>query len=450
MPDALSKTIPIWCCVLNRTLFPDQPAHHDLYVPPNAVSASEKSQMLARIPEGVEALRLLKLDLDGLRAQISKPLRPTWVTPETDLSHYHHSHHRGEDDGAGDGEGDDEPGVRIFDDFRPVICCTSSKRVTDGEMSGHTGYIQGAGDDTENWAHGLTPPVFWAHADELLSTHEADSPDTITRLVTAAVSQSSVASPSDPPSIGIDGAPLPHQGLPPTVRRLTPYLYVSPLPIPSPIHEDNNPSATSSSSFSSSSWCRISLFPTATAPETWVQSPTQLNVGLGKHKAASRNLRVALANICDFVTRYLQQQEAVVEGSSPSGPSSPEQPKRVLIACETGGRDLSIGVALALLCWCFADDDGRVPIVVSKKDVIGSPQTATASTQGRNNDGGDKHDGNRELSASSSPPLAQPPVSFNKAMIKVRLGRIMTAMPHANPNRATLQSVNSFLMDWRK
>lgn len=29
-------------------------------------------------------------------------------------------------------------------------------------------YIQGAGDDEESWAMGLTPPVFWEHHDYIL------------------------------------------------------------------------------------------------------------------------------------------------------------------------------------------------------------------------------------------------------------------------------------------
>lgn len=484
MPDALSKTIPIWCCVLNRALFPDQPAHHDLYVPPNAVSASEKSQMLARIPEGLDALRQLKLDLDSLRAQISKPLRPTWVTQETDLSRHHYVVDDNNNEGDGDDDDNNDNGVpKIFDAFRPVICCTSSKRVTDGEMSGHTGYIQGAGDDTENWAHGLTPPIFWAHADELLSAHEAELPTLIKCLV--------VASQSATVTIGAEGStkgdPLREDFLPPTVRRLTPYLYVSPLPI---TIQDNDTKNKAQTSFLSS-WCRISLLSTTTPPETWVQSPTQLDVGLGKHKAASRNLRVALANICDFVTQYLQLEEEeeemespilasssfLTESSASSSPplqsssrgdkneqtthtslssSSPPSPpptsqikkqdqnqKSILIACETGGRDLSIGVALALLCWCFADDEGQVPTVAPRK------KNTISSHQKKNKDSNDK-DLKTASPASLSPPPLPPQPSFNKTMIKIRLGRIMTAMPDANPNRATLQSVNSFLMDWRK
>jgi tRNA A64-2'-O-ribosylphosphate transferase len=40
--------------------------------------------------------------------------------------------------------------------------------------------------------------------------------------------------------------------------------------------------------------------------------------------------------------------------------------------------------------------------------------------------------------------------SFTKDLIKKRLGGIMAIYPEANPSRSTLQSVNSFLMDWKK
>lgn len=379
MPDALSKTIPIWCCIINRALFPDQPQFHGLYVPPNAVSDSEKSQMLARIPEGLDGLLSLSLDLASLRAQLSKPVRPTWVTQETaDLSHY--------DDGASEDSG------RIFEEFRPVVCCTSSRRVVEGEMSGRTGYIQGAGDDTENWAHGLEPTIFWEHAEQLLSTAEPELPDLIKALVASASTRPDITSSGD-------GSSSTTGFLPPTARHLTPHLTVYPLPSPLP-----------SSLPADSTWCTIVLSSIVTPAETWTKSPTQLEVGLGKHKVASRNLRVALANICTFATQCLHTTPT-------QAPEASKPPTRILISCETGGKDLAVGVALALLCWCFEDDAGAVVRSIDGSKSIGDAAEA---------------------------------MGFNKTMIKVRLGRIMTAMPDANPNRATLQSVNSFLMDWRQ
>lgn len=185
MPDALSKTVPMWCCVLNWVLFPEgvkrkrrargisdgddgkndeQYEQHKLYTPPNAVSASEHAQMESRVQGHVEAFKKLGLDLAPYRKMLSKPLRPVWVTQESHLDGFGEEEEGddGDEDGgpagssAGDGseEGDTRTkikGVTVFDDFHPVICCTSSRRVVGGEMS-EGGYIQGAGDDTENWA----------------------------------------------------------------------------------------------------------------------------------------------------------------------------------------------------------------------------------------------------------------------------------------------------------
>ena len=60
MPDALSKTIPIWCAVINRAVAKrrggDERWDQALYVPPNVVSGTEKSQIEARIDGWAEAL----------------------------------------------------------------------------------------------------------------------------------------------------------------------------------------------------------------------------------------------------------------------------------------------------------------------------------------------------------------------------------------------------------
>lgn len=394
MPDSLSKTVPVWCCVLNRALFPDLTESHGLYVPPNVVSDSEKSQMLSRVPSFVDSLKQLNLDLPKLRAQISKPIRPTWVTQETDLSRYN--------DRNGD-DGDYEDDGRIFESFQPVICCTSSRRVTDGEMSGHSGYVQGAGDDTENWAFGLTPPVFWDNAEQLLSRPEADLPELIRSLVASASSTTTtIQKHSQPTTNGTD--PDHTHELPPSVTQLTPFLHVSPLPLPGPLPGRTDPDGAPQA------WCTITIRSAPTPPETWAQSPTHMEVGLGaKHKAASRALRSALPRICEFACRFL-----LLSTQRQPQPQPHPQP-RILVADETGGRDLATSVALALLCRCFSDDDG--------KRVRGAEQPPSQSR------------------------VARP--GFTKDLIRARLGRIMTAMPDANPNRATLQSVNSFLMDWK-
>ncbi|RYP44140.1 hypothetical protein DL768_009375 [Monosporascus sp. mg162] len=361
MPDALSKTVPIWCCVLNNALFPTSPEREkgdgdadgdgdtdaeghagghplvfDIHVPPNVVSDSERAQMRARIPEHVALLKSLGLDLAALRRKLKKPLRPIWVTQESRLA----------------------PMDVVFEDYHPVICCTSSRRVVGAEMS-EGGYIQGAGDDTEHWALGLTPPVFWEHADLLLSTPEPDLPDLVRSLVASHASSAAASAP----------------------KEIAPCLSVSALPIA------EQPSST----------CIVALHAKATDASSWRKSPVLMEVGIGKHKVASRNLRPALPHICAFVRQYFERTAAEAEGPDLARHGSAQ----VLIACESG-KDLSVGVALALLCE-FQDAEGRLGPRRERPDV-------------------------------------------NKGVIKVKLGSIMTKFPEANPSRATLQSVNSYLM----
>lgn len=152
--------------------------------------------------------------------------------------------------------------------------------------------------------------------------------------------------------------------------------------------------------------CVVKLIPKVTPKEGWRKGKRCLEVGIGKGRAAGRILRDALPEICEFVLAYLRQTPDQAEVTPSSVDSVDNDKKKVVVLCESG-KDLSVGVVLAVYCWCF-DDDGKI----------------------RPDDGKE--------------------VSFNKAAIRVRLSRIVTTRPEANPSRATLQSVNSFLMDWRK
>ncbi|KAH9221904.1 tRNA A64-2'-O-ribosylphosphate transferase [Leptodontidium sp. 2 PMI_412] len=338
MPDALSKTIPIWCSVLNRVLFPSETELHNLYTPPQVVSQSEHAQISALLPSFAEALRSLKISLDELRSHITKPLRPMWVTPESNL----------------------EQTASVFEKFHPIICCTVSRRVAGGELS-EGGYIQGAGDDTENWAHGLTPPVFWSNKETLLSTAEHDMPDLIESLVHEAKNN------------GLGGQML-------RLVKPTTMLFVA-------------PTDSIDGSDAGKDACVINLLPKIAEQSTWQTSPTRIDVGLGPHKLGSRNLRTALPFIVGFVEKALAQRE-----------SDETLPKiRVIVSCESG-KDLSIGTALAISCLVF-DDEGLL-----LKDSSKNPR-------------------------------------IDKSFIRSRLGWCSTSMPDANPSRATIQSVNSFLME---
>ena len=284
------------------------------------------------LPSFHEALQALQIPLDALRSQVSKPLRPVWITPDSHL--------------VGSNS--------VFEDFHPVICSTVSRRVLGGEAS-EGGYIQGAGDDTENWAHGLTPAKFWANSSVLLSTPEGDLP----HLIDTLVKQNSV---------DLSG----------NVQCVKPTSSIFIACVGAPPSGESSPS--------------ISLLPKTTDQNTWRISPIKLEIGLGPHKIGSRNLRAALPTIIEFAEKVLLQVD-----------SSEATLKQILICCESG-KDLSIGTALAILC-LFFDDDGLIRNSHSVKPKI------------------------------------------DKDFIRRRLGWISTSMPDANPSRATLQSVNSFLME---
>lgn len=55
-PDALSRTVPIWCAVINQALgFNNE--HSCLFTPPDAVSPSEHAQMEEKIAGWVDELK---------------------------------------------------------------------------------------------------------------------------------------------------------------------------------------------------------------------------------------------------------------------------------------------------------------------------------------------------------------------------------------------------------
>jgi len=338
MPDALSKTIPIWCSVLNRLLFSEQSEYHGLYTPPQVVSPSEHAQISALLPEFFEALQSLQISTTALKGHISKPLRPIWITPESQITQR----------------------KEIFPDYHPIICCTVSRRVEGGEIS-EGGYIQGAGDDTENWAHGLNPSIFWANGQILLSTPETELLDLVQILVRRVA------------ETGAAGG---------KARCVSPTacIFITPLP-------------AITAGKTGANTCTIALLPNVTDESTWRTTATRLDVGVGPHKLGSRNLRAALPTITEFAERML----------SPTLPDQEcEKSHHILVACETG-TDISIGVALAILC-LFFDDEGNV-------------------LKGKRN------------------------TNIGKTFIRRRLTWLSTSIPDANPSRATLQSVNAFLMD---
>ncbi|WFD29340.1 tRNA A64-2'-O-ribosylphosphate transferase [Malassezia sp. CBS 17886] len=132
-PDALSKTVPIWCAVLTM-------ASTARYAMPPPTSAAD----LLHVPhDAVSDTTLLDSDLPIPR--LTKRLQPHFVYPT-------HTPRLSEHTSA----------------TRHYVVLVSASVVGDVPL-GHANYVQGAGDDHESWARGLTPSLFWAHATALLS-----------------------------------------------------------------------------------------------------------------------------------------------------------------------------------------------------------------------------------------------------------------------------------------
>ena len=127
IPDALSKTIPIWCCVLNRYIMSIDDQKKSMFDgdlhSPLCISKSENDQMLELIPGFVNELKNIKLESEWL-LKLDKPLRPIWITPNSTII----------DDWS------DFP-------FYPIVCVTASGDYNLNSFK----YIKGAADDHEYW-----------------------------------------------------------------------------------------------------------------------------------------------------------------------------------------------------------------------------------------------------------------------------------------------------------
>ncbi|KAH8724735.1 initiator tRNA phosphoribosyl transferase-domain-containing protein [Phaeosphaeriaceae sp. PMI808] len=330
MPDALSKTIPIWCCVMNRAIF-GAGGMHALYTPPQAVSESEHAQIDVKIDGFVrDFIDTCKPNTLDLRAKLLKPLRPIWVTQQSYLPATPPS----------------------FPDFHAIVLCTASRRVHGAEAS-EGGYIQGGADDHEAWSHKLTPAVFWKHKDVLMNTSEEDSPTLIAELLKEEEKNNSSTVT--------------------TLIKPTNQLYIS------------SSQNIDIAGFDAIISCTSERIPSATFKDAKV--PKYLALKCQSGKLGSRDLRNELPLLLPFLSSL----------------TSTTPPARILVCCPTGN-DLSVGIALAILC-LYANDAGQINLATPK-----------------------------------------PPSAIDKKLIKQRLSWITTSNPSLNPSRATLQSVNAVLL----
>ncbi|KAL6603927.1 hypothetical protein ACP70R_044288 [Stipagrostis hirtigluma subsp. patula] len=183
-PDSMSKTIPIWCCVLNRAIERHRlraiksAAMHNGNAAEDSVLLkwdssvhlpvwvldTEKNAIEGRIEEWTDQFESCGADINSLALGLQKPLRPLWISQRTRIWLNEVPEHESWD-------------------FTPIILISASasnavatQRMS-SEFSWH--YIPGAGDDEESWARGLTPTLFWKHSYDLLDA----GPDLCNQLV---------------------------------------------------------------------------------------------------------------------------------------------------------------------------------------------------------------------------------------------------------------------------
>lgn len=196
-------------------------------------------------------------------------------------------------------------------DYARLICCTASRFI--GRSNASDGnYVQGAADDSESWAHGLTPTLFWQHSQQLLDASEDELPGIIHSLHDT----------SKVPDNGEQQATLIH----PTS---TVFVGITHSPDTAP--------------FDATIIC--SDIPTqAVSPSSETEAtenPGILFLRCGPGKLGSRALRTQLSRVPPFI-KGLRARTA--------------DPK-ILFSCSTG-KDMSAGVALAVLCLYF-DQNGK-------------------------------------------------------------------------------------------
>lgn len=349
LSDALSKTVPTWVAVMNRSLFPDMVAWHKLCLP-REVGESEYAQVDARLDGFVQKFHGLGLDVDALRGKVKKPIKVTWAIHGTD-----DVFDDDEDDDTAEDEQDDKE-----KNYCTLILCSASRRVHGAEMS-ENGYIQGAGDDHEGWSMGLTPQLFWEHHDELLSTPEAGMSDLIAAYLAAALSLSAA-----------------DEEVPPVLIRPTSNIYISARRAPT--EQPQTRIQTKESDYTINCNGRAPSSP----------SKTVLNLTCAPGRQGSKDLREKLSSAREFAWQALKQDG---------------EDARILVTCETG-RDLSVGVAVMLLCLFYGDDGALLDL-----EGAGAVQ-----------------------------------VQVDKQLVKRRLAWITGVKSDANPSRATLQAVNTVIM----
>ncbi|KAF8807061.1 initiator tRNA phosphoribosyl transferase [Phlegmacium glaucopus] len=302
IPDALSKTVPIWCAVINRAMLilhpeitktnPFNKWDTALYTPPGGVSMQEHHQIEQRLDSWANSLVASSFSLPTLPC----PLRPMWITPATTTF----------------------PPIKDESlDFLPIMCVSASKQIQQGleRRSGGFAYIQGSGDDHELWGMGLTPQIFWEHHQDLIAADRAQLSSLVSKII---VSAPHSACNFDKTTNSMN-----------PIKRVGGRLLIGSIAgVSDTVNVDN----------------MEFIILTSSMQDEPISKPrkTYIPVVAGK-RGHSQFLRTVLPTAVTFIRDGLAEE------------------KRICIACDSG-KDLSVGVALAALQLFFQDNGHLVPM----------------------------------------------------------------------------------------
>lgn len=175
-PDAFSRTIPIWASVVNRAVFryravkegqpkpklDEIPEEWRRLVMPEWIPESEKRQVAPKLEEFCDLLLssdAMRPTLEDLASQVTKPLQCFWICPSTHPSAQENGTHVAE-----------KLELPCEERHWIVLLCPSDEQELVQDT--HIWYIQGAADDEETWAQGLTASLFWKHRDALMEQED--------------------------------------------------------------------------------------------------------------------------------------------------------------------------------------------------------------------------------------------------------------------------------------
>ena len=233
---------------------------------------------------------------------------------------------------------------RLYDDCHTIICLTAS------HSSHHPqDYIQGAGDDSENWGAGLTPDLHWSHKHQLLGCEEEGLKGLIYDLVWQ------IRGDSQSPSLGAPGCrevfikPVPNitiTNLRAESLRIDNYdgsiLLGQNLPYSIAHLSEGCPGSITSSLGLKYQGLPMNLNPLVKP----LRTPHFFAHLLPEGKVGSRLLPKLLAHIHDFVATLTDKVFPSLKKT---------HPPQLLFACATG-TDFSVAAALTILC-LFHDAD---------------------------------------------------------------------------------------------